>query len=169
MTRWTLDDFWSWVRTREANSGGAAGPRRDSPNQRMNEALARWSSKLSRLDALAQPPAAAIAYVADPQPVAQELAAPEMPPAIPPEAEAEPQPVFAFLPANERTHPHSDAAKPEDNGAESEFCSGPMPTDYYEILQISRHADAETIHRVYRIMASRFHPDNPKTGDVEKF
>ena len=42
-------------------------------------------------------------------------------------------------------------------------------TDYYEVLQVSRNADIETIHRVYRIMASRFHPDNPRTGDTETF
>src|SRR6266480_3516325 len=42
-------------------------------------------------------------------------------------------------------------------------------TDHYEILQISRNADVETIHRVYRIMAARFHPDNPSTGDTEAF
>src|ERR1019366_7920048 len=42
-------------------------------------------------------------------------------------------------------------------------------TDYYEVLQISRHADLETIHRVYRIMAARFHPDNPRTGDTDTF
>lgn len=42
-------------------------------------------------------------------------------------------------------------------------------TDYYELLQISRNADAETIHRMYRMMAARLHPDNPKTGDVERF
>ena len=41
--------------------------------------------------------------------------------------------------------------------------------DYYETLQISRHADIETIHRVYRMMATRFHPDNPRTGDTETF
>lgn len=41
--------------------------------------------------------------------------------------------------------------------------------DYYEFLQISPHADFETIHRVYRYLASRFHPDNPDTGDPEKF
>ena len=41
--------------------------------------------------------------------------------------------------------------------------------DYYEVLQISRNADPETIHRVYRIMVSRFHPDNPRTGDPERF
>ena len=42
-------------------------------------------------------------------------------------------------------------------------------TDYYEVLQISRHADVETVHRVYRMMATRFHPDNPRTGDTEIF
>lgn len=41
--------------------------------------------------------------------------------------------------------------------------------DYYEFLQISPHADFETIHRVYRYLAARFHPDNPDTGDPEKF
>jgi curved DNA-binding protein len=41
--------------------------------------------------------------------------------------------------------------------------------DYYEFLQISPNADPETIHRVYRFLAARFHPDNPTTGDPEKF
>jgi len=41
--------------------------------------------------------------------------------------------------------------------------------DYYEVLQISETADAESIHRVFRLMAARFHPDNPETGDLEKF
>src|SRR5450759_3405740 len=41
--------------------------------------------------------------------------------------------------------------------------------DYYEVLQISRKADIETIHRVYRMMATRFHPDNPITGNTETF
>jgi DnaJ-class molecular chaperone len=38
---------------------------------------------------------------------------------------------------------------------------------YYEVLQISRKADMETIHRVYGMMATRFHPHNPKTGSTE--
>jgi hypothetical protein len=42
-------------------------------------------------------------------------------------------------------------------------------TDYYEFLQISPNADADTIHRVFRFMAARLHPDNPETGDVEVF
>ncbi|MBI1899180.1 MAG: DnaJ domain-containing protein [Acidobacteria bacterium] len=41
--------------------------------------------------------------------------------------------------------------------------------DYYEVLQISPNAEAETIQRVYRILAARFHPDNPATGDVDRF
>ena len=41
--------------------------------------------------------------------------------------------------------------------------------DYYEILQISPNADLDTIHRVYRLLAQRFHPDNQATGDSERF
>ena len=41
--------------------------------------------------------------------------------------------------------------------------------DYYEVLQISRKAEMETIHRVYRIMALRLHPDNAETGNLERF
>lgn len=43
------------------------------------------------------------------------------------------------------------------------------PLDYYEVLQINRNADMETVHRVYRFMATRFHPDNRKSGDLERF
>jgi DnaJ-class molecular chaperone len=41
--------------------------------------------------------------------------------------------------------------------------------DYYETLQVSSNADFETIERVYRFLAKRYHPDNPQTGDAEKF
>lgn len=41
--------------------------------------------------------------------------------------------------------------------------------DYYEFLQISPHAGSETIRRVYRFLAARFHPDNPESGSAEKF
>jgi curved DNA-binding protein CbpA len=41
--------------------------------------------------------------------------------------------------------------------------------DYYEFLQISPHADTETIHRVYRFLAARLHPDNPVSGNSEMF
>lgn len=41
--------------------------------------------------------------------------------------------------------------------------------DYYEILRVGPQADDETIERVYRTLADRFHPDNPSTGDQETF
>lgn len=41
--------------------------------------------------------------------------------------------------------------------------------DYYEDLQVSPGADRETIERVYRLLAKRFHPDNGCTGCVEHF
>lgn len=41
--------------------------------------------------------------------------------------------------------------------------------DYYELLQISPNAEHETIERVYKMLAARYHPDNPETGDIDKF
>lgn len=41
--------------------------------------------------------------------------------------------------------------------------------DYYEALQVSRRADADTIRRVYHLMAQRYHPDNRETGNDELF
>lgn len=41
--------------------------------------------------------------------------------------------------------------------------------DHYEALQVSSAADTEVIHRAFRTMAARLHPDNPVTGDSEKF
>lgn len=42
-------------------------------------------------------------------------------------------------------------------------------SNYYELLQINPNAEPETIHRVFRFLAARLHPDNPETGDPEKF
>lgn len=41
--------------------------------------------------------------------------------------------------------------------------------DYYELMQISPHAEMTTVQRVYRMLAARYHPDNPETGDTDKF
>lgn len=41
--------------------------------------------------------------------------------------------------------------------------------NYYEFLQISPRAEPDTVHRVYRFLATRFHPDNPDTGNAEMF
>ena len=42
-------------------------------------------------------------------------------------------------------------------------------TDYYEILEISPNAQPETIHRVYRLLAQLYHPDNQESGDAKRF
>ena len=41
--------------------------------------------------------------------------------------------------------------------------------DHYEDLQISSNADQETIERIYRLLAKRYHPDNLSSGNIEKF
>lgn len=41
--------------------------------------------------------------------------------------------------------------------------------DYYEVLQVNPNAEPDTIHRVYRLLAQRFHPDNAATGSDARF
>jgi curved DNA-binding protein CbpA len=41
--------------------------------------------------------------------------------------------------------------------------------DYYEILEINPKANSETIERMFRYFAQRYHPDNPQTGDRSRF
>jgi curved DNA-binding protein CbpA len=43
------------------------------------------------------------------------------------------------------------------------------PLDHYETLQISPNADPDLIHRVYRLLAQRYHPDNQETGNPDRF
>jgi hypothetical protein len=45
----------------------------------------------------------------------------------------------------------------------------PDALDYYEVMQLSPHADQDTIVRMYRILAARYHPDNKETGNSEVF
>ena len=45
----------------------------------------------------------------------------------------------------------------------------PVAVNYYDLLQISPQAERETIERVYRLLAARYHPDNQETGDAERF
>jgi len=47
--------------------------------------------------------------------------------------------------------------------------SSNQAADYYEILQISPNAEPETVHRVFRLLAQRFHPDNAETGNEGHF
>ncbi len=41
--------------------------------------------------------------------------------------------------------------------------------DHYETLQVSKNADTDTIQRVFRLLAQRYHPDNQETGSEEQF
>jgi len=41
--------------------------------------------------------------------------------------------------------------------------------DLYETLQISVNAEPDTVHRVYRLLAQRYHPDNKETGNPTRF
>ena len=59
--------------------------------------------------------------------------------------------------------------------AEGKVFAGAQPleaytfTDYYEVLEISPNANPETIDRIFRYFAQRFHPDNPDTGNRLRF
>ena len=44
-----------------------------------------------------------------------------------------------------------------------------MFIDYYETLEISPNANSETIERIFRHFAKRYHPDNRDTGDETRF
>jgi curved DNA-binding protein CbpA len=67
--------------------------------------------------------------------------------------------------AEPATEPSATIAEPDPL---SGFDLNETP-NFYEILQISARADLDTIHRVFRIMAARFHPDNPVSGNHERF
>lgn len=41
--------------------------------------------------------------------------------------------------------------------------------DWYDVLQVSPSADPETILRVFRHLAKRYHPDNADSGNPERF
>jgi len=45
----------------------------------------------------------------------------------------------------------------------------PVGEDLYELLQVNPKAVPDTIHRVYRLLAQRYHPDNHETGNEEAF
>ncbi len=56
----------------------------------------------------------------------------------------------------------------DQNHREGASASGSF-VDYYEVLQLSPNADPEMIHRIYRLLAQRYHPDNQETGNEETF
>ena len=95
------------------------------------------------------------------------------------QTDAGPQPVLGQYRVNAsnpvgagRYHVHilpQHAAEPDEDSAPSARPSADADVDYYEILQVSRRADMEAIHRVFHVLAQRYHPDNRATGDQEMF
>ena len=41
--------------------------------------------------------------------------------------------------------------------------------DYYEVLQVIPEAEPEVIDGAYKKLVTKYHPDNKKTGDADKF
>jgi len=58
---------------------------------------------------------------------------------------------------------------PEPAGSATPAPNPDDEPDHYQILQLSRTADVDTIRRVFHALAQRYHPDNRETGDQEKF
>jgi DnaJ-domain-containing protein 1 len=48
------------------------------------------------------------------------------------------------------------------------FLANDCALDYYKVLQISPNAEPETVHRVYRLLAQRLHPDKT-IGGISRF
>jgi curved DNA-binding protein len=70
---------------------------------------------------------------------------------------------------SEKSEQSSEDSNQRSNYKHSTVGSEFQAQDYYEIMQLSPNADTETIHRVYRLLAQRYHPDNADTGNSELF
>jgi curved DNA-binding protein CbpA len=130
-------------------------PPRRSGGDRISEAMRNWTEERAEADL-------ARTYAATPQ---TEPPLPDSPPPTPLNSAAELP--GATLPSVNNGAEHqldSDARAIQVFDSQSQ-----LTPNYYETLQVSPRADAETIHRIYRIMAARFHPDNPASGDTGRF
>jgi hypothetical protein len=72
-------------------------------------------------------------------------------------------------PFGERFHIGLEFGEESEGAHAFQHQPAPAEPDYYEVLQINPKAESETISRVYRLMAMRYHPDNPETGNIETF
>jgi len=66
-------------------------------------------------------------------------------------------------------HARSDGSNQQADFKSHNVSSDFQDLDYYEIMQLSPNADDETLHRVYRLLAQRYHPDNTDTGKADLF
>src|SRR5260221_12397664 len=56
----------------------------------------------------------------------------------------------------------------EPAGSDTPTANPDDEADHYQVLQVSRTADVDTIRRVFHVLAQRYHPDNPDTGIQQK-
>ena len=74
-----------------------------------------------------------------------------------------------FLDMESRTDGHSHTRSSEQSDYKTHNVGSDFQdVDYYEVMQLSPNADSETLHRVYRLLAQRYHPDS-ETGNAELF
>ncbi len=62
-----------------------------------------------------------------------------------------------------------DGSSARHSSAHSAAIPLPEELDHYETMQLSPNADEDTIQRVYRALAQRYHPDSLHTGNTEMF
>jgi hypothetical protein len=62
-----------------------------------------------------------------------------------------------------------DRKHADNSDAGDGYVSTDAFVDYYEMLQVSANADEDTIHRVFRHLAKKHHPDVPGQGDRKHF
>lgn len=62
-----------------------------------------------------------------------------------------------------------EVAADESSEQESSCQEAGDDLDCYEVLQVSRRADTDTIRRVFHVLAQRYHPDNQETGNDKLF
>lgn len=78
-----------------------------------------------------------------------------------------------FLDLNEAGHdqpcPNNPTGETYSRDASQPVPAAQLELDCYEVMQLSPNADSETVERVYRILAQRYHPDNVETGNAEIF
>ncbi|HEV2198336.1 MAG TPA: DnaJ domain-containing protein [Bryobacteraceae bacterium] len=78
----------------------------------------------------------------------------------------------AGLELGEGSSAATEGAQSSSTATEDAPTSPPATTeaqDFYEVMQLSPNADTDTVTRVYRVLAQRYHPDSPKTGNQEMF
>src|SRR5687768_9226534 len=72
-------------------------------------------------------------------------------------------------PRNGSWPPHSHSCRTGLHEPITDVMTDSKALDCYEVLQVNPNAELDTIHRVYRLLAQRFHPDNKETGDEARF